>query len=166
MENKELLQRLEERGREQKKKDEKTVEYRKYVVFSLGNSAYALPATDVKEISFDNTIYFVPFVPPYIRGFANRHGQPYTVFDLDLLFKNEKLESDTLLILNLPGDQACLLISDVNEIIKVPTNEVHTISSEDESSRYFLESVELEGKEVFVLNAPRLLERLERDLER
>jgi len=138
----------------------------KYVVFSLGSSTYALPAADVKEISFDNALYYVPFVPPYVRGYANRHGQPYTVFDLNLLFHNEKLESSTLLVLNLLQDQACLLISDVDEIIKIPSRDVHKISSDDDSSRYFLESITLKGQEIFVLKGQALLERLERDIER
>jgi len=161
MNNNELLEKLKNQGAGEAKALEVEEIFHKYVVFSLGSSTYALPAADVKEISFDNTLYYIPFVPPYVRGYANRHGQPYTVFDLDILFRNEKLESSTLLVLNLP-----LLISDVDEIIKIPARDVHTISSEDDSSRYFLESITLKGEEIFVLKGSALLERLERDLER
>jgi chemotaxis signal transduction protein len=166
MNNNELLEKLKNQGSGEEQAVQGDEIFHKYVVFSLGTSTYALPAAEVKEISFDNTLYYIPFVPPYVRGYANRHGQPYTVFDLDILFRNEKLESSTLLVLNLPGDQACLLISDVDEIIKIPARNVHTITSEDESSRYFLESISLKEQEIFVLRGSALLERLERDLER
>lgn len=166
MNNKELMEKLKNQGDGDEKAVQSDEIFHKYVVFSLGTSTYALPASEVKEISFDNTLYYIPFVPPYVRGYANRHGQPYTVFDLDILFRNEKLESTTLLVLNLPNDQACLLISDVDEIIKIPAGDVHSITSEDDSSRYFLESFSLKEQEIFVLRGSSLLERLERDLER
>jgi chemotaxis signal transduction protein len=70
------------------------------------------------------------------------------------------------MVLNLPSDQACLLISDVDEIIKIPSGDIHKISSEDDSSRYFLESITLKNQEIFVIKGLALLERLERDLER
>ncbi len=164
MDNQELLERLHQ---SQSEGEQQTApqEMRKYVVFFVGDAVFALPAADVREITFDNVVYYVPFLPPYIQGFANRHGQPYTVFDIRLLFKNEKLESGALLVLNLAQDHACLMISDVDEIVKVPLPEVHSITSEDEDSKYFLESFTLDGKEVFVINAVRLLERLERDLD-
>jgi len=166
MNNQELMGKLKTPGTEGKEERSAEEIYFKYVIFSLGTSTYALPAKDVKEISFDNNLYYIPFVPPYVRGYANRHGQPYTVLDLELLFRNERLESSTLLVLNLPNDQACLLISDVDEIIKIPSGDVHTISFEDDSSRYFLESITLKDQEIFVIKGLALLERLERDLER
>ena len=166
MNNQELMDKLKSPGENSRKEGSADNVMCKYVIFLLGSSTYALPAADVKEISFDNSLYYVPFVPPYVRGYANRHGQPYTVFDLNLLFHNEKLESSTLLVLNLLQDQACLLISDVDEIIKIPSSDVHTLSSEDDSSRYFLESISIKGHEIFVLKGSALLERLERDIER
>jgi chemotaxis signal transduction protein len=164
MDNQELLERLHRVKGEEEIQDEPQ-EMRKYVVFYVGDAVYALPAEDVREVTFDNVVYYVPFLPPYILGFANRHGQPYTVFDVRLLFKNEKLESGALLVLSIPQDHACLMISDVEEIVKVPLTEVHSITSEDEASKFFMESFSQAGKEIFVLNAIRLLERLERDLD-
>ena len=164
MDNQELLERLHETHTEDAQQVEPE-EIRKYVVFYVGDAVFALPAADVREITFDTVVYYVPFLPPYIPGFANRHGQPHTVFDIRLLFKSEKLESGALLVLNIPQDQACLMISDVDEIIKVPLSDVHTITSEDENSRFFMESFSQDGSEIFVLNAVRLLERLERDLD-
>ncbi|THB68703.1 MAG: hypothetical protein D6B26_00295, partial [Spirochaetaceae bacterium] len=77
MDNQELLERLHQ---SQSEGEQQTApqEMRKYVVFFVGDAVFALPAADVREITFDNVVYYVPFLPPYIQGFANRHGQPYT----------------------------------------------------------------------------------------
>lgn len=138
----------------------------KFLVFSLGDAMFALGAEDVREISTNNEIYYIPFVPPYVRGYANRHGQPYTVFDLHMLFDNTPLDSTTLLILTSETDQIAVLISDVREIVTVPQTELLRITSADDSSRYFSSALNLAGTEVFVLTVEALLERLERDLER
>jgi len=138
----------------------------KYVLFTIGERAYALPADRVREISFDNELHYVPFLPPYVRGYANRHGQPFTVIDLAQMFDGLGLDSSTLLILAVEGDQLALLISDVDEIVKLPRSAIHTLASEEESARFFSHSVTAKEGDVFVLNVLTLLERLERDVER
>ncbi len=165
MNNAEIVDKL---SGEKDRKEEETVQVnqRKFVVFSVGKKGYALPAEEVKEISFDNQIYYVPFLPPYIRGYANRHGAPFSVLDVQMLFENTLLEPRTLLILNITNDQLALLISDVEEIIKVPETEIHSITSTDDSSKYFTESITMKGNETFILNTSTLLERLEHDIER
>jgi len=165
MENADILSRL-ARGGDQKENEELQIVYRKFVVFSVAEKRYALPAEEVKEISFDNQVYYVPFLPPYIRGYANRHGAPFTVLDVQMLFDGTLLETSTLLILNIPNDQLALLISDVEEIIKIPVNEIHSITSSDDSSRYFTEAITVKEHETFILNILTLLERLEHDIER
>jgi len=166
LDNRTILNRLENRNDADRNVVVDEQRIRKYLVFNVGERPYALDAEAVREISSNNEFYYVPFVPPYVRGYANRHGQPYTIFDLQMLFENVVLDSKTLLILSMENDQAALLISDVLEILKVAESEVHRLTSEDDSSRYFANSLNLKGKEVFVLNVHTLLERLERDLER
>ncbi len=165
MDNEEIVEKL-NNGEGQRETEETAEPQRKFVVFSIGEKKFALPAEEVKEISFDNQIYFVPFLPPYVRGYANRHGSPFTVMDVQVLFENSPLESATLLILNIAHEQLALLISDVEEIIKVAESEVHSIASHDESSTYFSDSISVEETETFVLCTTTLLERLEHDIER
>ena len=138
----------------------------KYVIFAIGERHFALPAGLVREISFENELYYVPFLPPYVRGYANRHGQPYTVLDLRMFFTKKALDSTALLILNVENDQLALLISDVDEIVKVPEDAIHALASEDESAKYFAHSVSVNGQEIFTLSVETLIKRLERDVER
>ncbi|MBN2873999.1 MAG: chemotaxis protein CheW, partial [Spirochaetales bacterium] len=61
--------------------------WRKFIVAGLIGARYAIPAADVREIVIEAPIHYVPFVPPYVRGFVNRHGEPYTAVDLNVLFR-------------------------------------------------------------------------------
>lgn len=166
MDNREILKSLKERARQEPEDHQDEEVLRKYVLFSVGPTIYALPAEEVREISFDNEIYYVPFLPAYIRGYANRHGLPLTVLDIQLLFEKGPLESGTLLILDIAGDQLALLISDVDEILKLPESAIHSIASTDDTSRYFAHSVAVKDTQIFVLAIDTILERLERDVER
>lgn len=166
MDNSEIMQTLKERAREEKTARRGETNLAKYVLFLVGERRYALKAEEVREISFDNELYYVPFVPPYIRGYANRHGQPFTVYDVQMLFEGSALDSTTLLILDITDDQLALLITDVDEIIKLPPSEIHPLASNDDTARYFAHSITAREEEVFVLNVETLLERLERDVER
>jgi len=166
MENETILSRLTRESESHKDAVAEDTVVLKFLVFSLGEAMFALAAEDVREISTNNEIYYIPFVPPYVRGYANRHGQPYTVFDLQMLFENTPLQSTTLLILKSETDQIAVLISDVREIVTVPETDLLRITSADDSSRYFSSALNLAGTEVFVLKVDALLERLERDLER
>lgn len=154
----------EEGGSEKKAAPEKKLS--KYVIFAVGDTPFALPADLVREISFQNDLYYVPFLPPYVRGYANRHGQPHTVLDLRMLFEKKPLDSSALLILNIENDQLALLISDVDEIAKVPDDAIHGLAAKEEDAAYFAASIGVKGREIFALSVETLIKRLERDVER
>lgn len=168
MDNASLLRTLKERVARNRAKEETKQERRlvKFVVFAVGEQSYALPAELVREISFDNELYYVPFLPSYVRGYANRHGQPFTVIDIRMLFEQSALESGTILILNVENDQLALLITDADEIVKLPAEALHPLASEEESARYFSHSITVKDREIFVVNIETLIRRLERDVER
>lgn len=147
-------------------KDElETIKYNKYMVIQIGEKKYALFADEIREIVGDVPMFYVPFVPPYIRGFINRHGEPYTVLDLTVIFERENLDSSNYLILGREDDQLALLISDVIEIKRLPDSELHKITSVVPEDDYFLGSISIkENEEIFVLNLDQVLKKLEGDL--
>ncbi len=164
--NKDILKRIEQiHSKTQKKDDSITIRLEKYMIIKIKDKKYALHADDVREITGGIPIFFVPFTPTYIRGFINRHGEPYTVIDLTVLFERESLDSSTYLILKNENDQLALLISDVLEIVKLPETELHKISSTISEDDYFLGSISPQEKEeIFVLNLENVLKKLEADL--
>jgi len=161
-----LLKKIETLERSKITEDEhQTVEQNKYMIVKIGEKKYALFADEVREIVGDVPIFYVPFVPPYIRGFINRHGEPYTVLDLTVIFERENLDSSTFLILGREDDQLALLISDVLEIKRLPDTDLHRITSVVPEDDYFLGSISLKDKEeIFVLNLDQVMKKLEGDL--
>lgn len=167
MDNEELLSRLGSQSEEDSSEAGQETEeaHIRFLVFSAGERKYALRADEVREITPNNEIFYIPFVPPYIRGYANRYGQPYTVFDLEMLLNNTALDGAHLLILKRDDDQVALLISDVDEFLQVPESAVCSLNADDEISRYFEGMLADDDREIFILAAESILERLERDIE-
>lgn len=143
-------------------RDERKV---KFLIFSIKEKKYALYAEEVREIVLDLPLFYVPFVPPYVRGFINRHGEPYTVIDPNVLFAQEKTDSRKFLILNTGNDQLAFMISDIHEILKVPETDVHPITAQEEETSSFFGSISLGGVEIFIINLESILKRLVYDFE-
>lgn len=137
----------------------------KFLVFHINKRRLAFHAEQVREILMDVPIFFVPFVPPYIRGFINRHGEPHSVFDMNVLFEKEKTDSSTFLIINLENEQLAFLISDVLEILKVREDEIHEITSRTEHEGFFKGSISPGDEEIFILDLDNILNRLKADIE-
>ena len=102
---------------------ETELRYRKFIIVGILGKRFAIPAAVIREIVIDVPLHYVPFVPPYIRGFINRHGEPFTTVDLGILFEQKVTEERSFLVLNLPDDQLAFLVSDVNEIVKIPESD-------------------------------------------
>ncbi len=166
MADKELIERIQSLHEKGKKeavaKDERNV---KFLVFGIKDKRYALYAEEVREIVLDVPLFYVPFVPPYVRGFINRHGEPYTAIDPNVLFEKEKIDSSTFLILNIKDDRLACMISDIHEIAKVPEKNIHLIASGEEAEGFFAGSIALEGKEIFILNLQNIRKKLENDFD-
>lgn len=162
-----LLERI-ERARKsgEDHRDSVSVNINKYMIITINDKKYALFAEEVREIVGNVPIFYIPFTPPYIRGFINRHGEPYTVLDLQVLFQRENLDSSTFLILGREDDQLALLISEVMEIVRLPDSELHRITSVVNDEQYFLGSISPQNdkEEIFVLNLDNILRKLETDL--
>jgi chemotaxis signal transduction protein len=166
MKNEEILKTIESNDSGSKDGSDQVAEkIIKLLVFHVKERKFAIYADQIREIVMDTPLFFVPFVPAYIRGFINRHGEPYTVFDLNALIEKEKLEGETYLIMNVENDHFAFLITGIVEILKIPERGIHLITSKDEHDGFFAGSFTGKDGEVFILNLTSVLERLENDLE-
>ncbi len=165
-ENENLLNAIEQAG--EGKEDSASVSEAefKFLVFKVGAHMYALYADEVREIIGGNPVFYLPFVPAYIRGLINRHGDPHTVFDVHALLEQEQTEAENYLILKMEEDKIAILISEIMEIIKVPESNINTLTSKESEMRFFRGSLTISDKEVFILHVPNLLTKLEDDLEK
>ena len=165
MNNDDLLGKLEsEQNKNQESGIVRDEKIEKFIVFQVAQKKYALYANDIREIILDYPLFFVPFVPPYVRGFINRHGEPYTVLDLNALFEQVKLESAAFMVINREHDQLAFVISEILEIAKLTENDSHLITEDTGEEGFFLGSISLHGQEIFIVDLETVLERLERDL--
>jgi chemotaxis signal transduction protein len=165
MDTVELVQKLSD-TREMKAIDqpEENSAEEKFLLISIKDQKYAFFAEQVKEIAFNSELFYIPFVPLYVRGYINRHGEPFTVLDLRVLFSNETLDSSKFLIMSIENDQVSFMITDILEFIKVDKKDIRKITSEGEVNKFFSGSFSIKDSEVFIINTQNVLERLENDL--
>ena len=70
-----------------------------WLTFVVGQDKYAILSSDIKEILRNNDIFYIPFVPDYIKGVINSYGIPYAVFDVSSFLGRGKLTSRLYIIL-------------------------------------------------------------------
>lgn len=162
MENREILQKLS--AAESGSVETEQVTFRKLVVFIVRNKRYAVDSAEVKEVVIIGDLYFIPFVPVYVAGLINRHGEPHTVIDLGIILENEKHPAQKVLIMNREDDQIAFLITDVVRITTIAEKEISAIEDAGSVS-LFTGSFTLEESEVFIINTREIYDRLERDIE-
>ncbi len=164
MDNSELLNTISSSGSGGDNDSAEPVRYRKLVVFLLEDAPYAFGAAEVKEVVITGDIYHIPFVPPYVAGMINRHGEPYTVLDLKAILDNGKLTSSKVLVMNNGDDQISFLISDIEKIIEVPEQDIHELPP-SEAGSLFNGSFTRDGREIFIINARDIYEKLNADIK-
>jgi purine-binding chemotaxis protein CheW len=165
MDNVELIRQISESGGDTGAGAERRREAEhKFVVFLIEDKRYAFRAELVREIVINNDIYFIPFVPPYIKGLINRHGEPHSVFDLRIILDNEPLTASKLLIMNYARDHVAFLISDVVRVVSIPESGVHSMPASEEQQT-FEGFISYEDSEIFIINAQDIYDRLQGDLQ-
>jgi len=116
MENSELLSAISATGQGDAAAEE-PVRLRKVVLFLVEDAVYAFDADEVKEVVLAGEIYPIPFVPAYVSGLINRHGEPHTVIDLKAVLGGGRLDASRVLIMNNGSDQISFLITDIDKIV-------------------------------------------------
>ncbi len=131
MNNKEILQAIKEKENRIDENPASAIAVQKFLIFSIENKKLCFNAELVKEILLNTQIFFIPFCPPYVSGLINRHGEPYTVFDLSVLLENQKQESTKLIIMNEKDDNIAFIIKEIIEIADISQNDVFKIDAQE-----------------------------------
>jgi len=167
MENDQIVRSLEGlSGADHEKEEQAAGLQKKILIFTIDQEMFAVEAGQVKEIVTGNQLYYLPFVPPYVRGLINRHGEAYTVFDLKMIFENETSSGNKYLIMKIHNDQVCLIVSDVIGITGVRPEEILSLSNQQGMEDMFNGAFDFKEKRVLIVNMNVLLKRLENDLSK
>lgn len=139
----------------------------KFLVARVGEADYALAADDIKEIALNAPLHYIPFAPPYVRGLINRHGEPHTAYDLNMLFEKEPLDASTYVISHFNNDRIAFLVSDISDILKISRTDIQPITAVEGQNAYFSGVIPAEGTDeggILILNIENIAAKLEHDL--
>lgn len=106
---------------------------RQLVVFNLGLEEYAINISYAQEIIRIPKFTPLPNVPDFIEGIINLRGKIIPVFDLKKRFgigHTERGSDSRLLILELDGMNAGIVVDDVSEVIRVDEASIQNLSNE------------------------------------
>lgn len=135
-----------------------------FLLFKMKDDVFAMESTLSREILRDLPVYSLPFVPTYVNGVLNRHGEPYTVIDPLLLIGKENQTENLFIVCQIPDEQLCLRVSDVIEFCEIEQNKINVFKN-NESINFFKSSFLWKEKEVPVINIFTFLDKIKNDLK-
>lgn len=143
-------------------------EYVQIVVFSLVDKKnakredYGVSIDQVREIRPLEPITKMPNSKNYVKGVMNLRGMIIPVIDVKEklgLNGDEHGSHSRILVLDIRGKLAGLLIDDVDQVIRIPAKEIETnLSGGLESVDYVNGIAKTSGRLVVILDMERLLE--------
>jgi Chemotaxis signal transduction protein len=101
------------------------------VIFKLGLEEYAMDISFAQEIIRIPPLTKIPNAPSFLEGVFNLRGKVLPVFDLKKRFKLDETErgiDSRLLIINLDGMMAGIIVDDVSEVMKI--NNLNNINNQ------------------------------------
>lgn len=131
------------------------------VVFTLGNEEYAINISSTQEIMRIPPLTIIPNTPPFLEGVFNLRGNVIPVFDLKKRFNLAQTErgiDSRLLILDLDGVRAGIIVDDVSEVMRMEKQSIANLNNEIVGiSKNAIEGVCLvEERIIILLNASNL----------
>lgn len=135
-----------------------------WLIFSLHEDIYAIETSMAKEILRNLDIYPLPFVPAFVKGVINRHGEPYSVIDLSLFLEGINQDSALFIVLNLPDSKFCIQITDVLDFHTAPEDSIIKLTEVQETA-FYTGTIDYKGKTVPIINAARIYEKIRTTLE-
>ena len=94
----------------------------RFLTFTMGNEAYAVPLAKVREVIAHGDITRVPNTPAHFKGLMNLRGQVISVIDLrtKFQFKNAEISAETAIII-LDLDPLCMgvIIDSVDAVLAI-----------------------------------------------
>lgn len=102
---------------------------RQLVVFELAGELYGLNIFDVREIIRDTTTTKIPKAPDFVEGVVNLRDKIIPVIDLRKRFgfgKGEKTQDTRIIIVDISGQKAGLVVDSVKEVATVDENSIES----------------------------------------
>lgn len=130
---------------------------RQVFIFELDDEEYATDIGSVREIikSEEKEITKVPNVPDFITGITNVRGQVVPIIDLEEKLSLKHHDNQYIIIVELNGTPAGLLVDDVKEVMRVEDSKVKDapeILEQEIHREYVKDVVVLEDRMIIILD--------------
>ncbi|CDZ24071.1 chemotaxis protein CheW5 [[Clostridium] cellulosi] len=106
---------------------EEDLQHGRYLTFSLDNEVFGIEISYVNEIVGMQKINDVPEVSNFVKGIINLRGNIIPVIDMRIKFKKQPCEYDErtcIIIVNINGISAGLIVDKVAEVISIEDSEI------------------------------------------
>ncbi|GEA17044.1 chemotaxis protein CheW [Moorella sp. E306M] len=141
---------------------------RKLVVFDLAGELYGLDIFDVREIVKDTLVTRIPQTPEFVEGVVNLRGKIIPVIDLRKRFgfaKGEKTKDARIIIVDIAGQEAGLVVDSVKEVAAVDETTIETTPDVTTVNAAFVEGLaKKDDKIIIIIKLELLLEVDEKEM--
>lgn len=125
--------------------------------FRVGGQDYSVDIMSVREIRGSAKATSLPHAPPFVRGVINLRGTVLPIVDLAArlgLATGEDTERNVIIVVDLGGRTAGLMVDAVSDILAIPTEEMQPPPemAADETQSFVSALTIVEGRMIRVLD--------------
>ncbi len=127
----------------------------KYIIFESEKIRYAVAASNVKEILINQDVFPLPFVPDWIKGLLNYHGEPCAVVDIHAMISagrnKQTAKTDNYrksIVLKKKFGGIALQVFEVEQIARIADLDVYPYPDPNHDAVYFDSLVRLGDGEI------------------
>ncbi len=99
----------------------------RFLAFSLGAEAYAVPLAKVREVIALGEITPIPHTPPHLKGVMNLRGQVISIVDLRTRLRMKPVEKSSetaVIILDLHPQSLGMIVDSVNSVLALGSDKI------------------------------------------
>ncbi|RZA22137.1 MAG: purine-binding chemotaxis protein CheW [Proteobacteria bacterium] len=99
----------------------------RFLAFSLGEEAYAVPLAKVREVIALGEITPIPHTPVHLKGVMNLRGQVISIVDLRTRLRMkpaEKSSETAVIILDLHPQSLGMIVDSVNSVLALGSDKI------------------------------------------
>lgn len=132
---------------------------KKYIVSLVGEKKYAVAAEAVKEIIMNQDLYPLPFVPEWLCGLLNYHGDPCAVVDIGRLLGSGKIQgASKVLVFKSEFGGIAFKVADVDKIYKLADNALYAYPDKEGAAVFFTAMLQTPEGDIPLLGVDRIVE--------
>ncbi len=126
----------------------------KFVVFSIGQEEYAVPISQVKEVIYYTIPTRIPSSMDSVIGVINLRGKILPILNLskEIGIKSNKEFKEQKIIIIENNNPFWVIVDDVEEVIKLPKENINRIDSIYEGEEYIIGITRVKDRLIIIMD--------------